>query len=247
MIELYGMFSPNVRKPGIMLEELGLDYTLQHVAIFRGDQFEPSFLAMNPLGKVPVLIDHARGSGAPIYESGAILIYLAETYGSLLPATGMARYEVLEWLMVQKAAIGPMFGQHNHFQLLGPGADPYAAARYRTQAETLYRQLDERLATREWIAGSAYSIADIAIFPWAGYLEQHGFAPAAHPHLLRWRDTIAARPAVARMQQRFGASFGEQDTRRNATQSSWTGFSAARPQTRRPISPPSPKPERTQA
>jgi GST-like protein len=135
----------------------------------------------------------------------------------LLPASGAERYEVLQWLMVQKASIGPMFGQHNHFQLLGESAEPYAAARYRTQAETLYRRLDERLAAREWIAGQNYSIADIAIFPWAGYLEQHGFAPEAHPNLLRWRQTIAARPAVARMQQRFGQAFGEQDTRRNAT------------------------------
>jgi len=216
MIDLYGMFSPNVRKIGIMLEELGCVYTLRHIAVFRGDQFDPAFLAMNPLGKVPVLIDHERG-GMPIYESGAILIYLAETYNAFLPASGMARYEVLEWLMVQMAAIGPLFGQHNHFQILGASADPYAAARYSTQSQTLYRRLDERLATREWIAGGAYSIADIAIFPWAGYLEQHGFEAAAHPLLMRWRETIAARPAVARMQQRFGEAFAEQQTRRNAT------------------------------
>jgi GSH-dependent disulfide-bond oxidoreductase len=216
MIELYGMFSPNVRKIGIMLEELGLDYTLHHIAVFRGDQFEPAFLAMNPLGKVPVLIDHTKG-GTPLYESGAILLYLAETYGALLPTAGPTRFEVIEWLMVQMAAIGPMFGQHNHFQLLGPSAEPYAAARYRTQAQTLYRHLDERLATRDWIAGGAYSIADIAIFPWAGYLEQHGFVPAEHPNLIRWRESIAARPAIARMMSRFGAAFSEQDTRRNAT------------------------------
>jgi GST-like protein len=217
MIDLYGMFSPNVRKVGIMLEELGLEYTLHHVAVFRGDQFTPEFLATNPLGKVPVIIDHGHGDGMPIYESGAILFYLAETYNALLPPPGMARYEVMEWLMVQMAAIGPMFGQHNHFQLLGAQSNAYAAARYRTQCEILYRHLEERLATREWFAGGAYSIADIAIYPWAGYLEQHGFAPASHPNLLRWREAVGARPAVSRMMQRFGAAFDEQHTRRNAT------------------------------
>jgi GST-like protein len=126
---------------------------------------------------------------------------------------------VLEWLMAQMAGIGPMFGQHNHFQLLGDQAEPYAAARYRTQAERLYRVLDDRLAAREWVAGDAYSIADIAIFPWAGYLEQHGFAPAAHPALLRWRDKIGARPAVGRMITRFAEAFGPEGeaTRKAAT------------------------------
>lgn len=219
MIELYGMMSPNVRKVGIMLEELGLDYELRHVAVFCGDQFEPDFLAMNPLGKVPVLVDHVRGAGTPIYESGAILFYLAETYGGFLPSSGMARYEVMEWLMVQMSGIGPMFGQHNHFQLLGAQADPYAAARYRAQTERLYRRLDERLATRAWIAGAAYSIADMAIYPWAGYLEQHGFDPGVHASLIRWRDMIGGREAVKRMGDRFAAAFNKesQDTRRAAT------------------------------
>ena len=201
------MGSPNVRKVGIMLEELGLDYVLRHVAVFRGDQFEPAFLALNPLGKVPVLIDHTRDPGRPIYESGAILLYLAETYGALLPTGGFARYEVMEWLMVQMGAIGPMFGQCNHFQLLGAQADPYAAARYRTQAKVLYRRLDERLSTRQWIAGDAYSIADIAIYPWALYLEQHGFDAAEHRSLVRWRDLIGAREAVKRLLGAFRSRF----------------------------------------
>jgi GST-like protein len=219
MIELYGMFSPNVRKVGIMLEELGLDYTLRHIAVFRGDQFEPAFRAMNPLAKVPVLVDPAHGLGAPIFESGAILFYLAETYGGFLPIKGSARYEVIEWLMVQMASIGPMFGQVNHFQILGAQADAYAMARYRTQAERLYRILDERLAAQEWIAGGAYSIADMAIYPWALYLEQHGFDPATHPALLGWREKIGARPAVARMMGRFAEAFAAEGdvTRRNAT------------------------------
>jgi GST-like protein len=219
MIELYGMSSPNVRKVGVLLEELGLDYTLHHVAVMKGEQFTPAFRALNPLRKVPVLVDSERGGGKPIIESGAILFYLAETYGAFLPAAGLARYEVMQWLMVQMAGIGPMFGQHNHFQILGAQADPYAAARYRTQSERLYGSLEERLATREWIAGDIYSIADMAIYPWAFYLEQHGFNPAAHPALIRWRDTIAGREAVKRCWSRFAAAFNQAsaEARRTAT------------------------------
>ena len=222
MIQLYGMQSPNVRKVGILLEELGLDYALKHVAVFGGEQFEPEFVALNPASKVPVLVDPVKGEGQPVIESGAILIYLAETYGEgdvFLPASGMARYEVLSWLMVQMASVGPMFGQYNHFQLLREQAEPYAAARYRGQSERLYRLLDERLSTRSWLAGDDYSIADIATYPWALYLEQHGFDPEQHPHLLRWRETIDARPAVARSWQRFDEAFTRisTDTRRAAT------------------------------
>jgi GST-like protein len=232
MIELFGMGSPNVRKVGIMLEELGLDYRLRHVAVFRGDQFDPAFRAISPLGKVPVLVDHSKNSGKPIFESGAILFYLAETYGSLLPSSGFSRYEVMEWLMVQMSAIGPMFGQHNHFQLLGLQAEPYAASRYRTQAELLYRRLDERLSSREWIAGDAYSIADIAIYPWSLYLEQHGFEPANHPSLMRWRDGIGAREAVKRSWARFAADFQKESdiTRRAATREQLDAFFNRDPQ-----------------
>jgi GST-like protein len=219
MIELYGMSSPNVRKVGILLEELGLEYVLRHVAVMKGDQFAPEFRVLNPLSKVPVLVDHERAAGLPIFESGAILFYLAETYGAFLPAAGLARYEVMQWLMVQMAGIGPMFGQHNHFRILGVQADPYAAARYRAQSERLYRSLDERLAARTWIAGDLYSIADIAIYPWSLYLEPHGFDPAAHPALIRWRDEIGRRDAVKRCWSRFAAAFNaaSAESRRTAT------------------------------
>ncbi len=219
MIELYGMQSPNVRKVGILLEELALDYRLRHVAVFSGEQFEPAFRALNPLCKVPVLVDHDRGQGQPLFESGAILFYLAETYGGFLPAEGMARHEVMSWLMVQMASIGPMFGQHNHFQLIRSQADPYAATRYRNQSKRLYRVLDDRLAEREWLAGDAYSIADVATYPWALYLEQHGFEAAEHPNLMRWRAAIADRPAVARSWSRFDEAFTAPSTesRRTAT------------------------------
>jgi GST-like protein len=218
-LTLYGMGSPNVRKVGIMLEELDLPYVLQHVAVFTGEQFRPDFLAMNPLGKVPVLIDPALGR--PLFESGAILFWLAERSGAYLPAAGQNRYEVMQWLMVQMASIGPMLGQLNHFQLLPKDSAPYpyAHGRYKAQAERLYRALDDRLAAREWITGEAYSIADIATYPWALYLERHGFDPAAHPALLRWRDTITARPAVVRSAARFSEAFTavSTSTRRAAT------------------------------
>jgi GST-like protein len=208
---LYGMGSPNVRKVGILLEELGLDYRLEHVAVFGGEQFTSAFQALNPLGKVPVLVDPANT--APLFESGAILFYLAEIHGAFLPAAGSARYEVMQWLMVQMAAIGPMFGQHTHFLSAQADRTSYAAIRYRAQAEKLYAQVDERLADREWIAGDAYSIADIAIYPWMLYLERHGFDPAAHPAMLRWRSMIDARPAVIRTAERFAAAFDDISTR----------------------------------
>lgn len=219
MIQLYGMQSPNVRKVGILLEELGLEYSLKHVAVFRGEQFQPEFVQLNPLSKVPVLVDAVRGDGKPVIESGAILLYLAETYGGFLPTGGAARYEVLSWLMVQVASIGPMFGQHNHFQILREQADAYAAARYQNQCESLYRVLDERLSSRSWLAGDDYSIADIATYPWALYLEQHGFDPEQHPHLMRWRRAIEARPAIARSWERFDEAFSAVSTasRRAAT------------------------------
>lgn len=206
-----GMQSPNVRKVVIMLEELALPYELRHVAVFKGEQFTPEFLELNPLGKVPVLLD-AR-LGRPLAESGAILFWLAERSGALLPKDGPDRYEVMQWLMVQMANVGPMLGQLNHFQLLPAGAEPYGLGRYAAVAERLYRLLDERLADREWIAGEAYSIADIATQPWAHYLERHGFDPAPYPNLLRWRSAIDARPATVRANARISEAFDEVATR----------------------------------
>lgn len=204
---LYGMLSPNVRKVVIMLEELSLPYDLRHVGVLEGEQFTPKFLAMNPLGKVPVLVDPCLPR--PLIESGAILLHLAERHRAFLPAEGAPRQDVVEWLMIQMAHIGPMLGQLNHFQLLAQGSEPYALARYRAQAEKLYRLLDDRLAAREWIAGHAYSIADIAIHPWAHYLEQHGFAAPEYPALVRWRDAIDLRPAVIRVAQVWAGRFGD--------------------------------------
>ena len=211
-LTLHGMGSPNVTKPVIMLEECGLDYDLKHVAVFNQAQFTPEFLTLNPLGKVPVLEDPRLG--LPIAESGAILLYLAEREGRFLPTAQPARAEVQMWLMVQMANIGPMLGQLNHFRLvLKPGTHPYAEARYAAAAEKLYRLIDDRLATRDWIAGGDYSIADMATQPWAHYLEAHGFDSTAFPHLVEWRTRIAARRAVARALARAKDSFGAEADR----------------------------------
>jgi len=200
MIELYGSGSPNVVKVAIMLEEIGRPYRGHLVDVLHGAQFTPSFLALNPLGKVPVIVDHeGAGASQPIFESGAILIYLAETYApALLPASGPARWEILKWLIAQVAYAGPMLGQLNHFQLVEGQSDTYAAARYRDQAARVYGDIENRLAVVPWLGGDKYSIADIAMYPWSGYLSRHGFDKAKFPHLVAWRDRIDARPAVQR-------------------------------------------------
>ena len=209
---LHGMSSPNVVKVVLMLEECGLEYDLRHVGVFNQEQFAPEFLALNPLAKVPVLEDPLL-PGQPLSESGAILIWLAEREDRFLPAAAGPRAETIQWVMHQMANYGPMLGQLNHFTMaLAPGSQPYAEARYRAQAERLYRLLDDRLAFqerhgREWLAGGAYSIADMAMHPWAFYLEKHGFDPQAHPALVAWRTRIAERPAVARAQERIAQDF----------------------------------------
>lgn len=200
-VELYGMASPNVRKITIMLEEVGRSYAFRHVDVFRSGQFSPSFRALNPNGKVPVLVDHERGEPVVIFESAAILIYLAERHAALLPQDEPARTHTLQWLMIQSANVGPLLGQLNHFQLVAPPTSDYALARYRREGERLYRLLDERLANQSYLAGPAYSIADIATYPWALYLEKHGLQPLDFPHLAAWRETVGARPTVRRGMQ----------------------------------------------
>lgn len=199
MITLYGMSSPNVRKVLIALEEIGLPYDAIRVAVFRGEQFDDDFLALSPMAKVPVLRDPDGPAGAaPIFESGAILIYLAETYGPrFYPAEGAARWEVLKWLMLQVANIGPALGQHSHFRLQAE-EHPYAARRFRHMAAQVYRALERRLTEAEWLGGEAYSIADMATYPWSRYLKRHGMNPTEFPALEAWKARIAARPAVER-------------------------------------------------
>jgi GST-like protein len=193
------MTSPNVTKVLIMLEELQIPYSLHHVNVFRGDQFEPSFIALNPLSKVPVIIDDDDASGRRIvFESGAILIYLAERHARFLPPMGPARYEILEWLMLQLSNIGPIFGQFTHFRRLAPTGNEYSLSRYGNLAVRLYRLLEGRLAERRWIAGDDYSIADMATYPWMRYVDWHGLKWSDFPNLKTWVDKVAERPAVIR-------------------------------------------------
>ena len=204
---LWGMPSPNVTKVVLMIEECELACELRHVAGFTGEQFAPEFHAKSPLAKVPVPEDPRLGR--PLVESGAILHWLAEREGRFLPQSQPARAEVMQWLMIQMANVGPMLGQVNHFNVVPQDTEHYARARYRAIAAGLYRALDDRLAGEEWLAGGDYSIADMATHPWAHYLERHGFAPADYPALVRWRTAIDERPATRRAIDRVRNEFLE--------------------------------------
>lgn len=200
MIEFYGMGSPNVLKVAIMLEEAGLQYRTHHVRVLNGENYDPAFLALNPIAKVPVIVDHdGAGPNQPIFESGAILLYLAETYQpALLPASGHDRWEILKWLMFQMSLVGPMLGQVNHFHLIPSEADSYGARRFRDQAARAFRIVDERLRVSPFMGGDRYSIADIAVHSWMGYLKRHGLEERDFPHLIAWRDLLDERAAVKR-------------------------------------------------
>ncbi|AVZ80512.1 glutathione S-transferase [Zoogloeaceae bacteirum Par-f-2] len=201
MITLYTWATPNGQKISIALEELGLAYRVRTVDITRGEQFDPAFLEISPNNKIPAIVDHDGPGGAPLamFESGAILIYLAEKSGRLLPNEPRARFETLQWLMMQMGSIGPMLGQAHHFRRFAPERIPYAIERYTREAERLYGVLDKRLADHEWLAGGhQYSIADIATYPWLARHAWQGIELAAFPNVRRWFDTIAARPAVQR-------------------------------------------------
>lgn len=200
MITLYTWGTPNGRKVSIALEELGLDYTVYPIDITRGAQLTPEFLALNPNHKIPVITDDDGPGGAPLtlFESGAILIYLAEKSGQLLPTDPRARLEALQWLMFQMGSIGPMLGQAHHFLRFAPEAVPYAVERYANEALRLYGVLERHLEGRDWLAGSDYSIADIATWPWIARHEWQAVDLASYPAVKRWFDAIAARPAVRR-------------------------------------------------
>jgi len=201
MIDVYYWQTPNGRKATIMVEELELPYKVIPINIGRGEQFKPEFLAISPNNRIPAIVDHApAGGGAPIsvFESGAILLYLADKTGKLLPRDVRGRNEVVQWLMWQMGGVGPMFGQANHFVNYAKEKLPYAIDRYVSESKRLLGVLNTRLADREFVAG-AYSIADIATYPWVVSARERFITDtAAYPHVVRWLDAIAARPAVVR-------------------------------------------------
>ncbi len=199
MIDLYWFGTPNGRKASIMLEEVGLPYKAHIVNIGDDDQFKPAFLEISPNNKIPAIVDPEGPDGEPIsvFESGAILIYLAEKTGKFLPSEPRARLDVLQWLMFQMGGVGPMFGQANHFIKFANEKVPYAINRYRSEAMRLLGVMNKRLGDVEYLAGD-YSIADIATWPWVGRAEWYDTDWNDFPNTKRWFDTIGARPAVQR-------------------------------------------------
>jgi len=200
MIDLYTWPTPNGHKIHIMLEETGLAYRVIPVNIGKGDQFDPAFLKISPNNKMPAIVDPDGPDGAPIslFESGAILIYIAEKTGRFLPPEPRARYAVLQWLMFQMGSIGPMLGQAHHFRIYAPEKIDYAIDRYTKEAGRLYRVVDRRLAEAQWLAGEDYTIADMATFPWLRRYERQGQDLADYANLARWYEAMMARPAVQR-------------------------------------------------
>jgi GST-like protein len=199
LIDLYTWSTPNGRKVSIMLEELALPYNVHPIDIGKGDQFKPEFVAISPNSKIPAIVDGEGPDGKPyaLFESGAILLYLADKSGRFLPAGKAERFEVIQWLMFQMGGVGPMFGQVHHFLRAAPEPVPYAIERYGKETRRLYGVLDKHLAGREWL-GSEYSVADIATYPWVARHEWHKVELADFPNVKRWFDALGTRPAVQR-------------------------------------------------
>jgi GSH-dependent disulfide-bond oxidoreductase len=198
MIDFYVLTSPNVQKIFLMLEELELPYRAIPVDVWKGDQFTPEFGAINPNRKIPVIVDRDGPGGKPytVFESGAILMYLADKTGRFLPKDTAKRYDALQWLMIQLTGVGPMFGQWTHFKLFAGGGNEYSMTRYQTEVKRLYEVLEKRLGHVPYLGGQEYSIADIATFPWTRNHDAQGVKWDDHPNLARWFNAISERPAV---------------------------------------------------
>lgn len=200
MIDLYTWKTPNGRKVTILLEELGLPYTVHAVDISKDEQFAPDFLKISPNNKIPAIVDHDGPGGAPhsVFETGAILMYLADKHGWFLPIEPVARSVTIQWLMWQMGGFGPMLGQAHHFRRFAKEDLPYAVERYTNEAKRLYGVMDRRLAETPYLAGEDYTIADMATYPWAARWEWQGIDWADYPNAKRWYDALSARPAVER-------------------------------------------------
>ena len=203
MIDIYSWPTPNGHKVHIMLEETGLPYRVHGINIRIGDQFKPEFLEISPNNRIPAIVDHDGPGGKPIslFESGAILIYLAGKTGKFLPLDLHQRYAALQWLMWQMGGIGPMFGQANHFRAYSVEKIAYAVDRYTNEANRLTSVMDKRLAAARYLAGDEYSVADIAVFPWLRNADKRGINMPEYPHVERWFNAINSRPAVVRALQ----------------------------------------------
>lgn len=199
MIDLYFAPTPNGWKISVMLEECGLPYDVKWVNIGRGDQFEPGFLKISPNNRIPAIVDNEpKGGGDPlsIFETGAILIYLAEKSGKMLPGDGQGRKAAMEWLFWQVGGLGPMMGQHGHFKLYRSEKIDYAIDRYRTEVERLFKVMDTRLSQNAYLAGGEYSIADMACFPWIQTYKRQEIDLPGFTHLFRWYEDLKQRPAL---------------------------------------------------
>jgi GST-like protein len=199
MIDVYYWPTPNGKKVTIFLEETGTPYKVVPINIRKGEQFEPGFLKISPNNRMPAIVDSDGPGGKPysLFESGAILLYLAEKTGKFMPSEMRARYDVVQWLMFQMASVGPMMGQAGHFLHAAPEKIPYAIDRYTNESRRLFSVLDKRLGEAAFVAGD-YSIADMAIYPWAVAAEREPEQIATRPHFKRWLETMGARPAVKR-------------------------------------------------
>jgi len=214
MIDFYALTSPNVVKIFLMLEECELAYKIIPVDVWRGDQFSAEFTKINPNQKIPAIVDHEGPGGQPItiFESGAILQYLGEKTGKFIPKDARARYEMLQWLMIQLTTVGPMCGQNVHFSRFAPKGNDYSLTRYRTEVNRLYDLFERRLRTSAYTGGSDYTIADMANWPWLRNHELQGMNMATRPHLAAWVEKIASRDAVKRAVAKVGTITSTRDT-----------------------------------
>jgi len=200
MIDVYSAPTPNGHKVHIMLEECGLPYRVHHINIGEGDQFKPEFLAISPNNKIPAIVDAEGPDGKPLslFESGAILVYLASKAGKFIGHTDREKFTTLQWLMFQMGGVGPMLGQAHHFRIYAPEKIEYAINRYTNEAKRLYGVIDKQLSKSPYLAGEEYSVADIATFPWLRSWKNQGIEWSDFPHAKRWFDEISERPAVKR-------------------------------------------------